>query len=227
MSLLTSMFSFPKEVYRKKNYTVLNVELDKFKAYDIEGDFLAVLYSNADTSKVYIGFNTQDPMIPLNVIAAGVVTPFSRLYIKCETSEVGKKIIFIIGQEAKFTISTQGITIQSDNVGLAKDSTLKNALTPVSSVLINADETISQSVVLDTEFRSLVSIYAKADAATNFYIDLSVDNVVWFNDVITYSSTTLVNDVIRTAFRYVRLRSDAAGVSGNKVTLVLAAKSGG
>ena len=102
-----------------------------------------------------------------------------------------------------------------------------NALSCIYTSLINADETVAQSVVLDTGARSLVSIFAIADVATNFYIDLSVDNVVWFNSVLTYNNTTLVNDVIRTAFRYVRLRSDAAGSQGNKVTLVLAAKSGG
>jgi hypothetical protein len=99
-----------------------------------------------------------------------------------------------------------------------------NALAPVSNYIINADETVAQSITLDTFCRSLVSIFAMADAATTFHLDLSLDNITWFNDVITYSNTTKVNDVIKTAFRYVRLRSDAAGVAGNKVTLVLAAK---
>jgi hypothetical protein len=99
-------------------------------------------------------------------------------------------------------------------------------LTPVYNQLIGADETVAQSIVLDTEGRSLVSVYAVADAATTFHLDGSNDNVNWFNDLATYSGVTKVNDVVQTAFRYVRLRSDAAGVAGSTVTLVLAAKVG-
>ena len=99
-------------------------------------------------------------------------------------------------------------------------------LTPVYNQLIDADETASQSIVLDTEGRSLVSVYAKADVATTFHLDGSNDGVNWFTDLLVYSGVTVVNDAVKTAFRYIRLRSDAAGVSGNKVTLVLAAKVG-
>jgi hypothetical protein len=90
--------------------------------------------------------------------------------------------------------------------------------------LINADLTAPQTITLDTRGRSLVSIYAKADAATTFHVDVSADGTNWFSDVLTYTNATLVNDTIVTGFRYVRLRSDAAGVAGNKVTLALSAK---
>jgi hypothetical protein len=96
--------------------------------------------------------------------------------------------------------------------------------TPVYQQLINADETIAQSITLDTEGRSLVSIYVAADATTNVYLDVSNDNTNWFNDAMVYSGVTSVVDVIKTAFRYVRLRADAAGTSGSKITLALAAK---
>ena len=98
--------------------------------------------------------------------------------------------------------------------------------TPIYQQLINVDETVARSIVLDTAGRSLVSIYVAADAPTNIRIDVSNDNTNWFNNVIVYSGVTSVSDTIKTAFRYVRLRSDAAGVSGNKITLALAAKVG-
>jgi hypothetical protein len=98
--------------------------------------------------------------------------------------------------------------------------------TPVYSQLINADETVAQSITLDTEGRSLVSIYVVADVATNVYLDVSNDNTNWFNNAMVYTGVTSVSDTVKTAFRYVRLRSDAAGVSGNKITLALAAKVG-
>jgi hypothetical protein len=97
---------------------------------------------------------------------------------------------------------------------------------PSYTQLLNADLTVAQSITLDTRGRSLVSIYAKADAATTFHVDVSADNTNWFTDVLTYTNATLVSDTIVTGFRYVRLRSDAAGVSGNKVTLALSAKAG-
>jgi hypothetical protein len=101
-----------------------------------------------------------------------------------------------------------------------------NLTTPVYQQLIRADETVAQSIVLDTEGRSLVSIYVAADAPTNVYLDVSSDNTNWFNNAMVYSGVTSVSDTVKTAFRYVRLRSDAAGVSGNKITLALAAKVG-
>ena len=101
-----------------------------------------------------------------------------------------------------------------------------NLLYPVYQQLINADETSPQSISLDTGVRSLISIYVSADATTTIHLDGSNDNANWFNDLMTYSNVTSVIDVVKTSFRYVRLRSDPAGVSGNKITLVLVAKVG-
>jgi hypothetical protein len=97
---------------------------------------------------------------------------------------------------------------------------------PVYAQLINADETQNQSITLDTGARSIVSVYAKADTPTTFHLDISNDNINWFTDVMTYPNTTIVNDTVITGFRYIKLRSDAAGVSGNKITLALTAKVG-
>jgi len=90
--------------------------------------------------------------------------------------------------------------------------------------LINADETSAQSIVLDTEGYKILEVYASASVATNFHLDVSNDNTNWINDYITYKSVTLVADTLWNGFRYVRLRSDAAGSSGNTVNLILAAK---
>jgi len=90
--------------------------------------------------------------------------------------------------------------------------------------LINADETTAQSVVLDTKGYKILEVYAKADVATNFYLDVSNDGTNWINDYDTKSGVTEWKDTMWNGFRYVRLRSDAAGTSGNKVTLILAAK---
>jgi len=97
---------------------------------------------------------------------------------------------------------------------------------PVYNELISADETSPQSISLDTGGRGLISIYASADATTTIHLDGSNDNTNWFNDLITYSNVTSVIDVVKTSFRYVRLRSDPASVPGSKITLVLSAKVG-
>jgi len=101
-----------------------------------------------------------------------------------------------------------------------------NLIYPVYSELISADETSPQSISLDTGGRGLISIYASADATTTIHLDGSNDSTNWFNDLITYSNVTSVIDVVKTSFRYVRLRSDPAGVPGSKITLVLSAKVG-
>lgn len=115
--------TIPKELYRKKNYTLVPVVLQKTQVMNIEGDWLGVVYSEADLSKVYIAFNSTD-YIPLSVVSSGVTTPFTLVYIKCEDSEVGKKLILLVGHEAVFTLSQSGITITRDFVGLAKETTL-------------------------------------------------------------------------------------------------------
>jgi len=115
---------FPKEAYFKRNYVMYRVDLDvKPKAIPMLGDFIAVLESNADLSKVLIGFN-QEPTIPLIKIASGVITPFHQILLTWSDSETGKYVTFLIGQEAKFSIYKEGIAILEDFVGLAKDSTL-------------------------------------------------------------------------------------------------------
>jgi len=91
--------------------------------------------------------------------------------------------------------------------------------------LINADETQAQSIVLDTKGLSVVEVLAAATSATTFHLDVSNDNNVWINDYMRWSSVSSVSEVLFSAFRYFRLRSDAVTTSGAKVSLILCAKS--
>jgi len=101
---------------------------------------------------------------------------------------------------------------------------ISEAAPNVYTQLIDADETTAQSVVLDTKGYKILEVYAKADVATNFYLDVSNDGTNWINGYFTQNNVTEWKDTFWNGFRFVRLRSDAAGSSGNKVTLILAAK---
>jgi len=102
---------------------------------------------------------------------------------------------------------------------------VKVVLTNVNQKLIGADLTKAQEISLATDFRSILDIYAKSDVATTFYLDISVDGTTWYN-IASWSGVTSVIDTYRTGFPYAKLRSDPAGVAGNKVTLILSANPG-
>ena len=93
---------------------------------------------------------------------------------------------------------------------------------------INADETVAQSITLDTVGHTIISVYAKATAATTFTIDVSNDNSNWVNYYTTASTageTDHTDDLGNLkGFRYVKLSSSAAGSSGDTVTLIVSAK---
>ena len=93
----------------------------------------------------------------------------------------------------------------------------------VEAKLYLADETAAQSITLDTEGRSTLEVFAQADAPTNFYLDVSVDNSTWTTDFSTWSNVTKVKEGFMNAYRFLRLRSDAAGSVGDLVSLVLTA----
>jgi len=112
----TFPLAFPKETYYKTNYIFMIVVLDsKPKTIRIIGDYLSVvrLFTNADLNKVYIGFN-RPPEIPLIEVAPGVITPFYELNLTWEDSEKGKRVAFLIGQEARFTVSREGVVILNE-----------------------------------------------------------------------------------------------------------------
>jgi len=108
--------SFPRETYYKTNYIFMIVTLDsKPRAIKVIGDYLSVvrLFTNADLNKVYIGFN-RPPEIPLIEVAPGVITPFYELNLTWEDSENGKRVAFLIGQEARFTVSREGVVVLNE-----------------------------------------------------------------------------------------------------------------
>jgi len=159
---------FPESAYFKRNYVIKIVYLDiKPKLIPIVGDRLSVISSltTADLSKVKIGFNSP-PSIPLNEVASGVTTPFHEIFLTWEDSENGKTITFLIGQEARFTVSTQGVTISGDYVGLAKENTLdeiNNKLKAQSSDIFVKDLSVGTTAVqLDTDstYREAITILA-------------------------------------------------------------------
>mgnify|MGYP001626290506 CR=1 FL=1 len=90
--------------------------------------------------------------------------------------------------------------------------------------LFGADETAAQSVTLDSKGHKLLEVYGCASASTTFHLDVSNDNVNWIADYKVYSAVTSVKETLWNGFRYVRFKSDAAGVAGDTVDLVLAAK---
>jgi len=86
----------------------------------------------------------------------------------------------------------------------------------------NADLTAEQSIHLDTDGRTILEIYASSSAATTFRMDVSADYIDWVTDYYVWTNVTEVNEVHQNGFRYVRLKSDPAGVTGDTVTLLLA-----
>ena len=78
-------------------------------------------------------------------------------------------------------------------------------------------------MTLDTEGRPTLEVFAQADAATTFRLDVSADGSTWVGNFEVWSGVTSVKKGYLNAFRFVRLRSDAAGSAGNKVTLILTA----
>jgi len=103
----------------------------------------------------------------------------------------------------------------------AKQDSLIALFSNASAQLFGADETVAQSITLDSAGRPVLEVYARASAATTFYLDVSPDNVNWINGYKSWATVTEVKDGYFNSFRYLRLRSVAAGVSGDTIDLVL------
>ena len=116
------------------------------------------------------------------------------------------------------------ISVSIEEAGIQVPVDVQSFLVNRYKQLWNADETAAQSITLDTEGCKLLEVYAKASTATTFHLDVSCDNSNWIEDYMTWSSVTEVKETLWCGFRYVRLRSDAAGASGDTVTLILSAK---
>ena len=93
----------------------------------------------------------------------------------------------------------------------------------VEAKLYGADETVEQSVTLDTEGRSTLEISVLADVYTTVRLDVSVDDSTWISNYKTWTGQNTLKIGFMNAYRFVRLRSDAAGGSGDKISLVLTA----
>jgi len=106
-------------------------------------------------------------------------------------------------------------------------STLRDALLAeeaIQSYSTGLALTVAQSINLDTKGHKILEVYAKSTVVTTFRLDCSPDNVYWIADYKVYSAVAEVKDTLWNGFRYIRLRSDAAGAAGDTVDLVLAAK---
>ena len=129
----------------RRNYLVIPLVLQPQMEIDVNGDWLSVLSYQADLdlSNVYVAFNYADNWLPLSAIGAGVFTPFERIYIRAAQSEVGKSLSVAIGGQARFYISSQGVTISNDQVGLAKDNTLAQIATSAAGIYSIASSNVN------------------------------------------------------------------------------------
>jgi len=84
------------------------------------------------------------------------------------------------------------------------------------------DLTSPQSITLDTEGRTHIEVWASATATTTFHLDVSEDGATWIEDWVTYSAAEVKEGYLN-GWRYLRLRSDAAGAVGDTVSLGLTA----
>jgi hypothetical protein len=127
----------PEELFKKVNYTIVPVILKRENTIEVKGDWFAALTVDADLEKVYVGFNNEQLLIPLSIVANGVSSPFSKIYLRAEDSEIGKKLNLLIGHEFSFIISSQGISLVKDYVGLSRDSTLQALKEHFSEIMKN------------------------------------------------------------------------------------------
>ena len=185
---MSQQTTFPPQAFFKKNYETRLVTLTppKPQSITVYGDFLDIVTTNADLSKVYIWFNEQDtnPRLPLNN-TLGVTTPFYKIILDWEDSENGKTITFLIGREFSFRILRGIITLAQDLVGLAKDTTLVNArdaikkneelmYLPSRTVTSNGD---SGATPLIVNYGSVVVFFLNVSAVggTNPTLDVYID----------------------------------------------------
>jgi hypothetical protein len=119
---METITTFPKHLFYRKNYeTRLVILTRKPLSIVVYGDFLDVITTNADLSRVYIWFNEQDtnPRLPLNN-AIGATTPFHRIILDWEDSETNKFIVFLIGREFSFRVLKSLVHLAGDLVGLLR-----------------------------------------------------------------------------------------------------------
>jgi len=158
-----------------RNYLVIPLVLQPQMEIDVRGDWFSLVSYQADLdlTNVYVAFNFADNWLPLSAIGAGVYTPFERIYIRAAQSEVGKSLSIAIGGQARFYISSQGVTISNDLVGLARENTLAQIATSAAGIYSIASSNINvplsgiQGTLNDIEANA-TSINAVVTANVNY-----------------------------------------------------------
>jgi len=219
------------------DYTIVSIDLG-IERRDVEleivGDRLTVI---AITGELSVKLHEKDePPIDLHKISRLSVVPkyFERLFLT-NIAQSGKSALVYVGKAASFEsepkiLANVGVlNVADERINPAQeDGNLAKIADDMTSSLIaiatGLDETSPQSITLDSKGKRLLEIYGKATASTTFRLDCSPDNVYWITDYKVYSAIAEVKDTLWNGFRYVRLRSDAAGVAGDTVDLVLSAK---
>jgi hypothetical protein len=162
------MYRFPPEAFGKKNYTIVRITLDvPPKIIPVRGDYLNVvsLGTTADLSKVYIGINTTEADLPL-VEAVPVLTPFTYITLRWESSENNKQLTLIVGGEAVFSQYREGVVLVGDLANIAKEPTLRLLTNALAS---KATDKLRVQVV-DSLPRSPFTLYDSANYELSSFI---------------------------------------------------------
>jgi len=165
-----------------RNYLVIPLVLQPQMEVDINGDWLSLVSYQADLdlSNVYVAFNYADNWLPLNAIAPGVFTPFERIYIRAAQSEVGKSLSIAIGGQARFYISSQGVTISNDLVGLAKENTLAQIATSAAGIYSIASSNVNYPLsTMAATLSSINSYSANINAILSSNVNYPMNQLRW------------------------------------------------
>jgi len=165
-----------------RNYLVIPLVLQPQMEVDVNGDWLSLVSYEADLdlSNVYVAFNYADNWLPLSAIGAGVYTPFERIYIRAAPSEVGKSLSIAIGGQARFYISSQGVTISNDLVGLAKENTLAQIATSAAGIYAIASSNVNYPLsTMAATLSSINSYSANINAILSSNVNYPMNQLRW------------------------------------------------
>jgi len=174
--------SQPSQPTSTRNYLVIPLVLQPQMEVDVNGDWFSVLSYEADLdlSNVYVAFNYADNWLPLSAIGAGVFTPFERVYIRAAQSEVGKSLSIAIGGQARFYISSQGVTISNDLVGLAKENTLAQIATSAAGIYSIASSNVNYPLsTMAATLSSINSYSANINAILSSNVNYPMNQLRW------------------------------------------------
>ena len=179
----TGQPSQPSQPTSTRNYLVIPLVLQpQMMEVDVNGDWFSVLSYEADLnlSNVYVAFNYADNWLPLSAIGAGVYTPFERIYIKAAQSEVGKSLSIAIGGQARFYISSQGVTISNDLVGLARENTLAQIATSAAGIYAIASSNVNYPLsTMAATLSSINSYSANINAILSSNVNYPMNQLRW------------------------------------------------